>query len=124
MTQNRQLPPGRGKAMAGLSEHPVSSCPVNRLLRLLLLATLLGPSTGLLFPPVEETCAEEQGCGAGDECDVSCVQCGCCNARAITFASPSLVADLGSPPAPTTAFQVQAPPSAPPADILKVPKSV
>ena len=99
---------------------------MNRTFRILLLALLLAPSTGLVSARVPEICAEREqdGCGSSDECDASCVQCGCCNARAITFASPSLVADLGSPPAPTTAFQVQAPPSAPPADILKVPKSV
>src|SRR5438093_657476 len=94
---------------------------VNRLFRILLLALLLVPSVGQVLKPVQEVCAGEQDCcGPNGLCDVNCVHCPCCGARAITFSSAAVVEDLDGPPTPTTPARAVAPPSVPPSDILPI----
>jgi hypothetical protein len=110
---------------APLSESGTLS-PVNRLFRILLLALLLGPSIGPVVQPIQEVCAEEhQDCCEPDGvCDHTCADCACCAGSAISLSSPALAKVLNGPPVPTVAARTATPPSAPPSDILHVPKSV
>lgn len=99
---------------------------VNRFLRTLLLALLLGSALDQVLFSAPVACAEEQRdcCEPGGPCDVDCMDCACCAATAITFPEAASVECLDSPPAPAVAVHATIPPPAPPADILHVPKSV
>jgi hypothetical protein len=96
------------------------------LVRILLVALLAGPQIGQVLTPVREVCAEarQDCCDPDPACDASCIQCGCCTARAMSSPSADATAGLDSPPVPTAVVTAAAPPSAPPSDILHIPKSV
>ena len=99
---------------------------VNQLLRVMLLVLLLSPSASQALRPVEEVCAEERDgcCEPSGACDVDCVQCACCAARAVTFQCAEPVESLDGVRTTTATAPVATPPSAPAFDILHIPKSV
>jgi hypothetical protein len=78
------------------------------------------------FRPVQEVCTEEREdcCDPKDACDVNCVQCACCATRPNIVTAMAVAVDLPGPPALARAAYEAAPASAPPTDILHIPKSV
>lgn len=99
---------------------------MNRLLRVLLLAVLLGPPVSHALQPFADVCAEERQdcCGPNGVCDVYCVSCACCTGRTVEFASCTFGEDSVGPPARSAPALFEVPPSAPPSDILHIPESV
>ena len=99
---------------------------VNRLFRIILLVLFLAPAVGQITRPVEEVCVEEHDgcCEPKAACDVNCVQCACCAARAVTFQSEGPVECLDGLRTTTAVAPVATPPSAPAFDILHIPKSI
>jgi len=98
---------------------------VKRLLSILFLALLLGPAVGHLAGFASDVCADEQRdcCGPDGRCDAVCLQCACCGVR-LTMTTGDGFERLAIPSAPRYAVASdQAPLSAPPSDILHVPKS-
>ena len=98
---------------------------MTRLLRILLVAVLLGPQVGTLFVPHEAACQEAADCCTPDGgCDVSCVTCACCATRPSSFPTSVTVAPVHA--STRTAAPVAGAVSLPlrSTDILHVPKSV
>lgn len=114
-TRRLRLLPGKG-----IFRH------VNRLLRIMLLVLFIAPALGEIIGPIEVVCLEEHDgcCELKAACDVNCVQCACCAARAVTFQSEGPVECLDGLRTTTAAPPVATPPSAPAFDILHIPKSV
>ena len=99
--------------------------PVNRLLRILLMAALLGPQFVEITTPREAFCEETEDCCTPDgACQATCPQCACCASRSTTPTALVLSEDLESPQAQLSVFGSAAPLSPPPTDILHVPKSI
>ena len=91
----------------------------------MLLALLLGPQIGQILLPIQEVCAEESRdcCDPNGVCDVNCILCVCCTAHPIASSSMAGEDGLARPSAHPIAVRAVAPPSAPPSDILHIPKS-
>jgi hypothetical protein len=98
---------------------------MNRLLRILLLAVLLGPQVGTFLAPPEVFCEETSDCCTPDGvCDVDCVVCAFCVSR-IPSLTPSIsVESIGAHPGATNTAASAAPLPLHPKDILHVPKSL
>jgi len=98
---------------------------MKRLVPILLIALIAGPQLGYVLAPDRDVCAEERQdcCGPEDACGASCVVCGCCDARPLGFPGPGLTVDFDRPLVPTSVASVAIPSSAPPSDILHIPKS-
>ena len=98
---------------------------VNRLLRILVLAALLGPPIAEITTPREPLCEDSQGCCTPDgACQATCPQCACCASKSTAPASVAISEDLDSPQAQPGATASATPLSPPPTDILHVPKSI
>lgn len=98
---------------------------MSRLLRVAMLALLLGPQVGPVLMPPETLCEERQDCCSPDgACDATCVVCACCLNRLSTTVSDAGPEPLDIPPILARAAASAVPLSPPPAEIQHVPKSI
>ena len=98
---------------------------MSRLVRILLIALLLGPQVAEILPPPAAACGETRGCcGPDGACDASCVACPCCAnpAPGVTSAIPA--GAPGGPAGPAGTTQGAAALPLLPTDILHVPRSL
>lgn len=98
---------------------------VNRFLRILVVAALLGPPILQITTPRTEFCEETQDCCTPDGgCQATCPQCPCCASRSTAVTAAATSEGLDSPQARPGITASAAPLSPPPVDILHVPKSI
>jgi hypothetical protein len=96
-----------------------------RLVRVVLVALLIGPQAAKVLLPPFASCEERRDCCAPDgACDASCVTCPCCASPA-----PSVLSTFSAGPVNVPAGFARATPDATvlpvlPTEILHVPKSL
>lgn len=97
-----------------------------RILRILLLAVLLGPTAGQVLQYAQDACVEGRRdcCDPLEQCDSGCTECACCAVTAFTLQSAASSGAVEAAPLPAAVAVAVSPPLAPPSDILHVPKSV
>lgn len=96
---------------------------MRRLVRVLLMALLLGSQFGTVLVPSEAACQEDPCC-SGSVCDVNCFACACCPSPCSITSSAVVLESVGVPPAPASGTASGAVLPLFSADILHVPKSV
>lgn len=96
------------------------------LVRVLLVALLLGSQVGTVLLSSEVACQEASDCCPhGSVCDVSCDACACCPGHSSSTTSSSILLEfVGVPPAPANCVASDAVLPLFSKDILHVPKSV
>ena len=96
------------------------------LLRVLLMAVLLGSQVGTALVSSDVVCQEAPDCCPhGSVCDVNCVGCACCPGHSSSItSSASMLEFVGVPPVPANSAASSAVLPLLSADILHVPKSV
>lgn len=95
---------------------------MNRLLRILFLALLLGPQFVQMTLPVIDRCEESRDCCARGACDAACPQCPCCIERALGTAVSLAPMLRLAPPAEEAPQPIHCCQSPGPTEILHVPK--
>ena len=94
-----------------------------RLLHILMLAVLLGPSAIQVFEAVEQVCAEQDCCGPDGLCHSTCLERTCC-ANGLSLPGAGAAEILDRPAARPVLVSSAVPPSPPPSDIPHVPESI
>lgn len=99
---------------------------MHRLLRVLLMALLLGTQVGTTHVPPDAACQDASDCCPRENvCDVNCLACACCPGQASSVTSaPIMIEFVGVPPAPANCAASIAVLPLFSTDILHVPKSV